>query len=43
MLIPVKITDKIYAIDKPNKVNDVLFITYFTGCSSVDVTIAWLK
>jgi hypothetical protein len=39
----VKITDKTYAIDKPNKVKEFLEITYFIGCSSVDATIACMK
>ena len=35
-VIPVKITDNIYAIDIPNNINDMFEILYFTGVSSVD-------
>jgi hypothetical protein len=38
--MPVKIADKIYAIDKPNKVKEGFEITYLIGCSSVEVTMA---
>ena len=40
MLIPVKITDKIYDIDNPNKIKEFLEITYLIGNSSVDVIMA---
>jgi len=36
-VIPVKITDKMYAIDIPNKNKDVFETLYFMGSSSVDV------
>jgi hypothetical protein len=43
MVIPVKIADKIYAIETPNNTNDVVVNIYFLGCSSVDVKKAWIK
>jgi len=41
--MPVKIADKIYAIDIPNKYNERFSILYFLGSSSVEVRTACEK